>query len=281
MAESRGISVDECLAQMKEKYDGYHFSGDSEGIYSPYSVINALSDKKLGRYWFGSASPRPIIKKLEESPIRPDELENGVTVRESDIMDYRIDDPDPIPLFYQSGYLSIKKYLPRFESYVLGFPNEEVKYGFLNSLLPFVLGEADREKSFSAQKIVMSLENGDTDALYTQLHSLFASAPYMTTRAASYEEVWRNQIFLIFELIGEFVVCEQHTSEGRSDIVIETTDYVYIMEFKVNGSAEEALKQIEEKGYAQRYRAGKAQIIEIGASFSSRQRNIEEWRAKR
>ncbi|MGN8773710.1 AAA family ATPase [Candidatus Weimeria sp. HCP3S3_B5] len=281
MAESRGISVDECLAQMKEKYDGYHFSGNSEGIYSPYSVINALSDKKLGRYWFGSASPRPIIKKLEESPIRPDELENGVTVRESDIMDYRIDDPDPIPLFYQSGYLSIKKYLPRFESYVLGFPNEEVKYGFLNSLLPFVLGEADREKSFSAQKIVMSLENGDTDALYTQLHSLFASAPYMTTRAASYEEVWRNQIFLIFELIGEFVVCEQHTSEGRSDIVIETNDYVYIMEFKVNGSAEEALKQIEEKGYAQRYKASRAQIIEIGASFSSRQRNIEEWRAKR
>lgn len=281
MAERRGISVEECLKEMKEQYDGYHFSGNSEGIYNPYSVINSLSDKKLGRYWFGSASPQPIIKKLENSPITPEELENGVTVRESDLMDYRIDDPDPIPLFYQSGYLSIKKYDSRFDSYELGFPNEEVKYGFLNSLLPLVLGERDRETSFSAQKIVTSLEKGDTDALHAQLTSLFASAPYMTTKAASYEEVWRNQIFLIFELIGEFVLCEQHTSAGRSDIVIETANYIYIMELKVDGSAEAALEQIEKNGYDQKYKSGKQKIIEIGVNFSSEKRNINEWEVKR
>lgn len=281
MAESRGISVDECLAQMKEKYDGYHFSGDSEGIYSPYSVINALSDRELGSYWFGSASPGLIVKKFESSSASVSQLEKGVEVTKADMMDYRIDDPDPIPLFYQSGYLTIKSYDPEFLTYTLGFPNSEIKYGFYRALVPYVLGEKDAQTNFSVRDLVLAIRKGDVDSLYTQLHSLFASAPYMTTRAASYEEVWRNQIFLIFELIGEFVVCEQHTSEGRSDIVIETNDYVYIMEFKVNGSAEEALKQIEEKGYAQRYRAGKAQIIEIGASFSSRQRNIEEWRVKR
>lgn len=280
MAENKGISVEKCLQEMKEKYDGYHFSGNSKGVYNPYSVINALSDQKLGYYWFGSASPQLIINRMENSLITPAQMESGITVAESDIMDYRIDDPDPVPLFYQSGYLTIKSYDEEFFTYTLGFPNSEIKYGFYRALVPSVLGERDAQTGFSVRDLVLTIRKGDTDALFVQLKSLFASAPYMTTKAASYEEVWRNQIFLIFELIGEFVACEQHTSAGRSDIVMETPDYVYIMELKVDGSAQEAIEQIEAKGYAEKYSSAKRKMIEIGANFSSSKRNIDEWKVR-
>ena len=145
MAGNKGISVEKCLQEIKEKYDEYHFSGNSKGVYNPYSVINALSDQKLGYYWFGSASPQLTINRMENSLITPAQMESGITVAESDIMDYRIDDPDPVLLFYQSGYLTIKSYDEEFFTYTLGFLNSEIKYGFYRAMVPSVLGERDAQ----------------------------------------------------------------------------------------------------------------------------------------
>lgn len=281
MSDNQGISETECLGKLREMYDGYHFSRRSEGVYNPYSLLNALSDQIFDNYWFESATPSFLMTRLNNKKFAVQDFENGIEADESELKDYRTDNTNPVPLFYQSGYLTIKNYDPEFGTFELGFPNREVKYSFLRSLIPYVYGEQDSDKSFSAKNMVTSLRKGDTDALYDQLYSLFASSPYMTTDATKYEEVWRNQIYLVFEILGEYVICEQHTARGRSDCVVETQDYIYLFEFKVDKSADAALKQIDDKDYAGRYKASGKHIIKIGVDFSSSQRNIDEWKVSR
>ena len=278
MSEKQHMTSDECLAELKDMYDGYHFSENSEDIYNPYSLINALDKKAFDNYWFESATPGFLIDKLTSSQFRPEQFVDGVDCTEKQIKDYRTDNPDPVPLFYQSGYLTIKEYDSRFRTFSLAFPNREVRYSFFESLVPYVLGEKDDDNPLSVRNMVKSIENGDTEGLHDILYSIFASIPYMEKRDIPYESVWRNQIYLIFELVGEFVTCEQHTSKGRSDCLLETSEYVYIFEFKVDKSADEALTQIEEKDYAGRFRSDNRQIIKIGADFSSTERNIEDWK---
>lgn len=280
MAEKQEISYDDCLMKLKEMYDGYHFSIDSDGVYNPYSLLNALSDMEFGNYWFESATPTVLIKKLKGTSLGAEQFDDGVDATEKEIKDYRDDNPNPVPLLYQSGYLTIKEYNKRFETFSLGFPNMEVKYGFLNSLVPYVIGERDSEHPLFVRNIVLALEKGDTDRLYDQLYSIFAGIPYIEGEQPTYEQVWRNQIYLIFELAGEYVTCEQHTAHGRSDCVIETPDYIYIMEFKIDKSADEALTQIEAKDYSGKYKADGRQIIKIGADFSSKDRNIDDWKVR-
>lgn len=280
MAKSLEITDEECMEELRSMYDGYHFSRNSEGIYNPYSLLNALSDKMFENYWFESATPSFLIKKLRKKAFVIEDFENDIESDESELKDYRTDNTDPVPLLYQSGYLTIKSYDPKFGVYKLGYPNREVKFGFLKSLVPLILGGSDEEKTVPARKIVSALELGNTDQIYKLLYSLFASVPYMTTNASRYEEVWRNQIYLIFELIGEFVLCEQYSASGRSDCIIEVQNYIYIFEFKVDRSADEALEQIDEKDYAGRYKADKRKIIKIGVNFSSKKRNIDQWKVK-
>lgn len=280
MAEHLGMTEEKCIQELRRMYDGYHFSRNADGVYNPYSLLNALSDEMFDNYWFESATPSFLIKRLQKKPVVIEDFENGIEADESEMKNYGTDNPNPVPLLYQSGYLTIKKYDPKFGEFLLGYPNSEVKYGFLKSLVPYVLGENDEEKAFPAKRIVKALVNGDTDQLHDLLYSLFASEPYMVTKATRYEEVWRNQLYLIFELIGEFVTCEQHTAVGRCDCVIETDDYIYLFEFKVDKSADEALEQISKKDYAGKYKADRRKIIKIGVNFSSEKKNIDQWKVK-
>lgn len=279
LALAQGMSDQECLAELRKMYDGYHFSKNADGVYNPYSLINAFADKDFNNYWFESATPGFLIKKLQESSFTPEDFADGVEATVDEIRDYRTDNSNPVPLFYQSGYLTIDRYNRRFRSLELKFPNVEVKYGFLNSLIPYVFGRRDDDKpSFSARTMVSSLEKGKTDSLHDQLYALFASAPYMTTDATKYEEVWRNQIYLVFAVLGQYVNCEQHTSRGRSDCVIETSDYIYLFEFKVDSNADDAIAQIEKMDYAGKYKSEAREVIKIGADFSSKERNIDDWK---
>lgn len=202
---------------------------------------------------------------------------DGVEATDAQLKDYRTDNPNPIPLFYQSGYLTITGYDRRFRLYSLAFPNEEVRYGFLNALVPCTLGEADAESPWSARRMTLALERGDADALRDQLSSLFASVPYVEGNAPEYEGVWRNQVYLVFALLGQFVECEVHTAKGRCDVVVQTAGYLWVIELKVDGSATEALAQIGERGYAERFAADPRQVIRVGCAFSSEERNISEW----
>ncbi|MDD6685881.1 MAG: PD-(D/E)XK nuclease domain-containing protein [Lachnospiraceae bacterium] len=194
-------------------------------------------------------------------------------------MDYRADNPNPIPLFYQTGYLTISGFDREFRIYTLKFPNREVKYGFLNSLLPFVVGEKDAESPVSLRRMVKDLRCGELDSFMDRLTSLFAGIPYPEGTVFDYEREWRNQIFLVLALLGQHVKCEVHSSGGRADCIVETDGYIYIFEFQVDKSADEALSQIDQKGYAVPYQTDIRKIYKVGVSFSSLKRNISEWKA--
>jgi hypothetical protein len=192
------------------------------------------------------------------------------------LSDYRADNPNPLPLLYQTGYLTIVDYDQRARLYTLGFPNEEVKYGFLESLLPEYTPEASSGNGkdiFALRRRILAC---DTEGMKDILTALFASIPY-TTNDAPFEHYFQSVLYLVFTLLGQFVQCEVHSSRGRADCIVETDDFVYIFEFKVDKPAREALQQIEDKGYAVPFASDSRQVFKIGVSFDSSQRSLAEW----
>lgn len=277
LALKLGVGREECTRQLAQMYDGYHFSPGSVGVYNPFSLLNALQDGRLATYWFETGTPTFLIRKLRASDFTAEQLTDGVEVGESGLTDYHTDNPNPIPLFYQTGYLTIHGYDREFRIYELGFPNNEVRYGFLNSLVPYVLGEEDAERPASLRSMVRDLRRGDVDSFLTRLRSLFAAIPYPEGREPAYEREWRNQAFLVFALLGQNVRCEVHSAKGRADCVVETADYVYVFELKLDQGADAALAQIEERGYARPYEADARRLVKVGVSFSSEERGIAGW----
>ena len=278
MADELRISINDCLKELRMRYDGYHFSENSEGVYNPFSLLNAFFDKEFGDYWFESGTPTFLVKKLTDSSVSLNSLINGISCDSYEMRDYRMDDPDPVPLFYQSGYLTIKSYDRRFDSYELGFPNEEVKYGFLNSLVPSVLGSRAKWNPKLLINLIIHLEAGELDLFFNSLEELFASIPYPEDKAPKYEKEWSRQLFLILSLMGEYTSCEVHMATGRADCVVKTPDYIYVFEFMLDKSVEEAMSQIDDKGYAIPYAADNRKLYKIGVVFSTEKRNVSDYK---
>lgn len=279
MTDHLEISREECLSRLMRMYDGYHFSKKSEGVYNPFSLLNAFDSLEMGSYWFDTGTPTFLINKLMDSDFSAEELTDGVDAGEMSLKNYRPEDEDPIPLFYQTGYLTINDFDEEFRIYNLKFPNHEVRYGFLESLAPSVLGRKNSESPVSMRNMVLDLRKGDVGSFIERIRTLLARIPYPEGRAPEYEQEWRNQIFIILELMGQFVVkCEPHTALGRADCIVETAKYVYVMEFKLDRSADEALGQIDKKGYAEAYRSDPRKLIRIGVNFSTEKRNIADWK---
>ncbi len=281
LAQRRGLTREDCLVRLKQLYDGYHFSESSPDIYNPFSLLNAFKDKKFGKYWFGTGTPTFLVKRLKEMNFNPRTFSDGsLYTTESAVKDYRPDNPDIVPLLYQSGYLTIKGYDSKFDSYELGYPNDEVKYGFTESLAPEYLHGAT---PLDVRSFGMDIDSGNTDGLRDRFTALFARFPYAAGSIddTMLERDFQNVIYLTFLLLGQFVQVEQHTAKGRADCIVETDGYVYIFEFKRDGSADEALAQIETQGYAAPYSADSRTLVKIGAVFSSEQKNISEWKVLR
>ena len=279
LAESCGFSESETLAELKRMYDGYHFSGEGEGMYNPFSLLHCFNECKFGNYWFESGTPTFLINKLNASNFDIRQFTDEVKVSESEIKDYRPENADPVPLFYQSGYLTIKSWNKRQNSYKLTFPNAEVKYGFLNSLAPSYLHVEDKPAPFNIDILDDAVEEGDTEGMKKWFTALFALLPYPTgadTETIT-EQNFQNVIFMALTMMGKYARTEVHSAKGRADCILETDDYVYVFEFKRDVSAAEALKQIEEQGYAAPYSADKRKLFKIGVNFSSTERNITEW----
>ncbi len=279
LAESCGFSESETLAELKRMYDGYHFSGEGEGMYNPFSLLHCFNECKFGNYWFESGTPTFLINKLNASNFDIRQFTDEVKVSESEIKDYRPENADPVPLFYQSGYLTIKSWNKRQNSYKLTFPNVEVKYGFLNSLAPSYLHVEDKPAPFNIDILDDAVEEGDTEGMKKWFTALFALLPYPTgadTETIT-EQNFQNVIFMALTMMGKYARTEVHSAKGRADCILETDDYVYVFEFKRDVSAAEALKQIEEQGYAAPYSADKRKLFKIGVNFSSAERNITEW----
>ena len=279
MAESNGMSKNECLAELKKMYDGYHFTPHGEDIYNPFSLINAFEKKDFGSYWFETGTPTFLIKKLSEINFDPRKFDDNIKIDETDIKNYRPENNNPTPLLYQSGYLTIKSWNPKQRSFKLGFPNQEVKFGFMKSLAPSLLKIDDDPERFNISLLDDFIEEGDTDGMRDWFTSLFAVLPYPAGADAEAvtEQNFQNVIYITLLMLGKYARTEVHSAKGRADCIIEADDFIYVFEFKRDVSAKDALAQIEEMGYAKPYTADKRKLFKIGVNFSSKERNIVEW----
>ena len=275
IAKVNGISEEEVVAQMTQLYDGYHFHPYAEGVYNPFSLLNAFYKKEFGNYWFQTGTPTFLVKSLQKADYDLRTLMDGVEASASTFTEYRAEADNPIPLIYQSGYLTIKDFDKEFKMYTLGFPNDEVRYGFLNFLVPFYTPITDDKKNFYIMKFIKELEKGEVDAFMQRFEAFFADFPYELNDKT--ERHYQVIVYLIFKLMGQFTLAEVHSAKGRADAVVQTKDFVYVFEFKLNGTAEEALQQIEEKGYAEPFKSDKRQIVKVGVEFSAETRNVKRW----
>lgn len=275
LAEAQGMTYETACAELRECYDGYHFRPGGVGIYNPFSLLNAFSKKAFGNYWFETGTPTYLVELLRRSDYDLSRIVAEETTAEVLNSIFTDDDPDPVPVIYQSGYLTIKGYNSEFGVYTLGFPNREVEEGFIKFLVPYYTGVSRRATGFEIQRFVSEVRGGDPNAFLERLRSFMADTPYELIR--NLEMHYQNVLFIVFKLVGFYTQVEYRTSRGRVDLVVKTDRFVYVMEFKLDGTAEEALWQIEEKGYAAPFVKDGRRLFKIGVNFSSSERNIERW----
>jgi hypothetical protein len=278
LAEKRKLTYEETLAELKKRYNGYHFCENTEGMYNPFSLLNTFSKRIVKNYWFETGTPTFLVKMLKDLDFDIKSLENEVTISADSIVKYRAEYKDPTPLLYQSGYLTIKGYDAIFNEYTLGFPNEEVKYGFFEELLYVYIQRQNMTGEFRITKFVRDLWENNVDGFMKRLKAFFASIPYdLDTKE---EKHFQKVFYLLFELMGQFVVVEPHFADSRADAVIITKDTVYVFEFKIaeTSTAEKALQQIDNKGYTIPYAAKSKRIVKIGVEFSKKKRGITNWK---
>ena len=275
MALKRGLDKETCYCKLKENYDGYHFREDSVGMYNPFSLLNALQKMEFKDYWFETGTPTFLVETLKQNNY---ELENMTREEVTADLLGSLDsiDQNPLPLLYQSGYLTIKDYNPDFGTYTLGFPNGEVERGFTRFLFrhyaPIKIYESD---SF-VKNFTIEVRNGQPEKFMPRLEALYAGQDYQLV--GDMELYFHNVTSLVFKMLGFYTDVERHTTDGRMDMLVQTKDYIYIFEFKIDKSADEALKQIEEKQYAKPFETDERKLYKIGVNFSSTTRRIEGWK---
>ena len=265
---------DKLCDDLKAYYDGYHFTHHSIGMYNPFSLLNAFKYKEFGNYWFETGTPTYLVKLLKKHHYDLERMAHEET--DSQVLNsIDSESTNPIPVIYQSGYLTIKGYDEEFGMYRLGFPNREVEEGFVRFLFPFYANVNKVESPFEIQKFVREVRFGDYDSFFRRLQSFFANTTYEVIREQ--ELHYENVFFIVFKLVGFYTQVEYHTSKGRIDLVLQTDKFIYVIEFKLDGTAEEALQQIHDKHYALPFASDRRKLFKIGVNFSAETRNIEKW----
>ena len=278
MAARRGLTNESCLEKLRKQYDGYHFHPDGVAVFNPYSLLKAFYEKDFGAYWFETGTPTFLINKLREENFDIRKLTNQTIFSgESNLKDYTGDSLDPIPLLYQTGYITIADYDSLRRRYTLCFPNDEVKYGFLESLMPSYVPKATAGNGLDIFTLDDHIENGRLNDIKNVLTALFANITY-TLESAPFEHYFQTVIYLVFTLLGKLTICEMHTFSGRIDCKVETKNYIYLFEFKRDDTAEAALKQIETKEYDLPFSADQRKLYKIGVAFDSQTRKLVDWK---
>jgi hypothetical protein len=243
-------------------------------MYNPFSLLNVFANKKFGSYWFETGTPTYLVELLQKNDYQLDDV-NGCIVGVESLSGMDATDTEAIPVIYQSGYLTIKDFNTRFQSYTLGYPNKEVEEGFIKFLIPHYTAKREVNGAFEIQNFVREVESGDIDGFFTRLRSFFSDTTYEVIRLQ--ELHYSNVLYIVFKLLGFYTQVEYHTNNGRIDLVLQTPDYIYVMEFKLNGTAEEALQQINDKGYALPFASDARTLYKIGVNFSAETRNLDRW----
>ena len=274
VAEANGITKDECYERLKLDYDGYHFDVGTEALYNPFSVLNTLDSCEFRNYWFETGTPSFLVYQLQKTDypldrITEDELTADV-LNSIDIMD-----ENPLPLLYQSGYLTLMDYDKEFKVYRLGFPNREVREGFIKYIIPFYTPKS-KQSPLSVVSFVKEVREGDAEGFMHRMEAMFAKGDYQIM--GDKEIYFQNAMYVLFMLLGFYVDVERHTTNGRMDIMMQTKDYIYIFELKIDQSAEVAFRQIDEKGYAAPFVNDPRKLFKIGVNFSTKKKIIDDWK---
>ena len=276
LAEALEMTREETIAKLKENYDGYHFSPASPDVFNPYSLLNCFDDKNFGAYWFSSGTPTYLINMLRKFKVLPAKI--GRSLARSSAFDAPTENLKTItPLLYQSGYITIKGYDKMSQLFTLDLPNKEIKVGLFESLLPYYLeGMYAEEGDVAIAQMSVLIRQGDMDGALRLFQEFLGTVPYCNN--TNYEGHYQQVLFIIFTLLTHFVVdVEVHTPSGRVDVVMETEDTLYLIELKLNKSAQSAMQQINLKQYGQRFaRCGKP-IVKVGVNFDAKKGNIEDW----
>lgn len=274
LAAVEHITKEQCYEKLKREYDGYHFENNTPGVYNPFSLLNCFAEPKFGRYWFSSGTPSFLVhvmkhsnydlRRLQEEEASCDELSDIDSV-----------EGNPVAIIYQCGYLTIKGKDEKFGMYRLGFPNREVEYGFIKYLLPMYTPVEKYKTEFFVVNFVRDIEAGKAEQFMQRMQTMFASGDYRIVGDA--ELYFQNAMYVVFKMLGFYVQPEVVTANRRIDAVMQTDEYIYIIEIKLEESAGAAMQQIEEKGYAEPYKMDKRKKFLIGVNFSLEKRGIEKW----
>ncbi len=274
LAEANSETYEEACNHLKRRYDGYHFSEKSPDAYNPYSVLHVFLDNKYDNYWFATATPTFLLNLLQLQKINIDELE-GVELKSSRFNAPITDTLDLIPTFYHSGYLTIKSYDKAMEMYTIGIPNEEVRVGLVESLIPRLLPDVYSDNNLSSFHFARDLKKGDINTFLTRLQVFFAKIPYDLNNKT--EKHYQTIFYIFTVLIDQYVEVEKKTAAGRIDMLIRTPDYLYLLEFKLNYTAQDALSQINQKGYDAPFQLDSQKVIKVGVNFDDTTRTIRDW----
>ena len=274
LGEDLGMTYEECLAELTRFYDGYHFSKKSEDVFNPFSLVKALNARDIAPYWFGSGTPTYLIKTLQKYHVNVMDIEK----KSCDVDDFDVSPEmmtSSLPLLYQSGYLTIKKYNPMLQRYALEYPNREVKIGMLKSLAPNYLSPISLDNNSLVGDFLEKLYEADVEGAMVRLKAYLAS---ISNRLSNKNERdFQTVFYLIFNLMGAHMRVEEDSAIGRADAVVYMPDAVFVFELKYDGSAEEALKQIDDKGYLIPYSADGKRLYKVGVNYDSTQRTISDW----
>ena len=292
LAETRGKTYEETLTELKRMYDGYHFSKRKTDMYNPFSMVKALKSGDIAKYWFDSATPSALIDMLRQMPPLEISDVDGVTC-ESEAFDQSFDSyKAPLPVLYQSGYLTIKSYDSEDDMYVLGFPNQEVRTGFAGSLYRYVTNTTadnrDRSVLMSAYKLFSRTD--DLPAFIEAVKTFYASIPYNWEKDNRNEHYYHALLYTLLVAFGADVRAEEPTAKGRADLTLLMPKGIYVIELKYErlrvgehssgiDTVQAALDQIDRKGYAEKYRLDGRPVTKVGIAFSSEERNITDWQA--
>ena len=274
MAQANDETYEEACMYLKQQYDGYHFSKKCEDVYNPFSLFNAFAQKSYENFWFSTGTPTFLINILQQSNFDIRELDGATATAE------QFDAPtsaitDPLPVLYQSGYLTIKGYDPEFQLYTLAYPNKEVRKGFIESLMPAYVHLPARENTFYVVSFIKDLRAGKLTECLERIRSFFASIP--NDLENKQEKHYQTIFYLLFRLMGQYVDVAVKSAIGRADVVVKLHDAIYVFEFKMDGTPEEALAQINSRGYAIPYQPDHRKVIKIGVNFDSTTRTIGDW----
>jgi hypothetical protein len=277
LAEKNNFSYEETLAEMKKRYDGYHFAANSADMYNPFSVLNTFSGRDFGNYWYETGTPTFLVKVIQRQDLNLKRLKNDIRISGDNIFSYRAGNDDITSLLYQSGYLTIKSYDRVLEEYILGFPNDEVKYGFLNDLMRVYVPEYGWDGGLSAKRFVQDLMEGRIEDFLHRLQSFYKNIPYDITERK--ERYFQSIFWSLLTLAGQFINVEQRTADGRIDAVVETEKYTYVFEFKIDdkATAKDALAQIDSKDYLLPFACNGKEIVKVGVVFGADDRQVKEW----